>query len=269
MKRARENDEAGGFSNADGSQTLAAVPTASHATRTAAAGGTNFTAPSAALTIDTAAYASQLDAKLGKLKALFSDLPMPEVEVRTSEPEHYRLRAEFNVWGAREGERLHYIMFSTAAANSASAAATSEGAAGGGDEEGTLPPQGDPIGPDDGEDKDAAAEGDVGVTAVTPAVTPTGSTGAPTTEGVASAAGSAGAGRAASGPPGKGRKGRKQQKKPRAPRVEITSFPVGSRLINELMPVVLEACNKNPVLKMGLFQASACRRGRDRLGVRG
>jgi hypothetical protein len=36
--------------------------------------------------------------------------------------------------------------------------------------------------------------------------------------------------------------------------VEISSFPVGSRLINEMMPVVLEACNKDPLLKLGLFQ---------------
>ena len=237
MKRARANGESAVGTN----MTTETQPGHAHAS------GISFTSPSAALTIDKDAYGSQLAAKLLKLKALFSDLAMPEVDVRTSEPEHYRMRAEFNVWGSREGERLHYIMYSTDPA-----APPKEG-------ESTLQRREDA---DDQSGQQPSSRADDAVDAEEdPAASKADRAEASAGESGASSIRSSTDPSAEAAPSGKGGGGgswkrgkRQRQSKPRAPRVEISSFPVGSRLINEMMPVVLEACNKDPLLKLGLFQ---------------
>lgn len=43
-------------------------------------------------------------------------------------------------------------------------------------------------------------------------------------------------------------------KKPRLERVEVTTFPVGSQLMNELMPLVIQHIEGEPLLRDGLFQ---------------
>jgi len=53
-------------------------------------------------------YQQQLDEKLDRLKAKFSGLAIPEIDVHTSEPRHFRMRAEFRVW--HEDGRAHYAM---------------------------------------------------------------------------------------------------------------------------------------------------------------
>lgn len=222
MKRTRESDAEG----VDGKRgpaapASAAVPEA--ATTAGTSAHTSFTAPSAALTIDTAAYDSQLETKLAKLKALFADMSMPEVEIRTSEPQHYRMRAEFNVRGTRrEDVKPHYIMF-----------ATGDKAA-----EGPAAAEGEAAQPEGQADADQAA-----------------GEGASTSEPAAAAAAEGAAQqKGGQGGRGKGRGKRSQARKPQPQRVEIQSFPVGSRLINELMPLVLDECAKNPILKESLFQ---------------
>ena len=266
MKRAREDDTSGPAAPSATADD-AAAPLPPQAAAAAAAGShhagadrpphnaatTNFTAPSAALTIDASAYASQLDAKLQKLKALFSDLPMPEVDVRTSEPQHFRMRAEFNVWGTHAGERPHYIMYAT---TPATMEVTQEEGEGGkevtaGSEPAAADRDGGEAAGPGGEAKAATEASGVAAAAALPAAAT-----AAVTDGPA-AVPSGGGGR------GKGQKGRRkqqQERKPRAPRVEITSFPVGSRAINEMMPVVLEACSNNPLLKTNLFQVRGGRR---------
>ncbi|QYK01540.1 tRNA (uridine(54)-C5)-methyltransferase TrmA [Shewanella psychrotolerans] len=59
--------------------------------------------------MDPNQYDKQLDAKREKLAQLFADFNTPSLEVFASEPEHYRMRAEFRVW--HEGEDLYYYMF--------------------------------------------------------------------------------------------------------------------------------------------------------------
>ncbi|QYJ86311.1 tRNA (uridine(54)-C5)-methyltransferase TrmA [Shewanella mesophila] len=59
--------------------------------------------------MDPSQYDKQLDAKREKLAQLFADFNTPSLEVFASEPEHYRMRAEFRVW--HEGEDLYYYMF--------------------------------------------------------------------------------------------------------------------------------------------------------------
>ncbi|WP_371374495.1 tRNA (uridine(54)-C5)-methyltransferase TrmA [Thalassotalea aquiviva] len=54
-------------------------------------------------------YASQLETKTLAMTELFAPFSPPEVEVFTSEPLHYRLRAEFRVW--HDGDDVYYIMF--------------------------------------------------------------------------------------------------------------------------------------------------------------
>ncbi|KGJ93453.1 tRNA (uridine(54)-C5)-methyltransferase TrmA [Thalassotalea sp. ND16A] len=54
-------------------------------------------------------YQAQLAHKKTAMSELFAEFSMPEAEVFTSEPLHYRLRAEFRVW--HEGDELYYIMF--------------------------------------------------------------------------------------------------------------------------------------------------------------
>ncbi|MCJ8273123.1 MAG: tRNA (uridine(54)-C5)-methyltransferase TrmA, partial [Psychrosphaera sp.] len=54
-------------------------------------------------------YDQLLADKCESIKANFSKLTMPPVEVFASDKTHYRLRAEFRVW--HEGEDLYHIMF--------------------------------------------------------------------------------------------------------------------------------------------------------------
>lgn len=63
--------------------------------------------------LDTSSYEAQLSAKLSKLKVLFEDMAMPDVEVHRGPASNYRMRAEFNMRGTKAGldERPHYIMF--------------------------------------------------------------------------------------------------------------------------------------------------------------
>lgn len=54
-------------------------------------------------------YQSLLDAKASRIRALFADHTDLAPEIFPSQPEHYRMRAEFRVW--HEGDDLYYIMF--------------------------------------------------------------------------------------------------------------------------------------------------------------
>jgi tRNA (uracil-5-)-methyltransferase len=54
-------------------------------------------------------YDIQLNEKQEKLAALMSDWSTPEMEVFSSPPEYYRMRAEFRFW--HEGEKSFYAMF--------------------------------------------------------------------------------------------------------------------------------------------------------------
>jgi len=62
--------------------------------------------------MDPSNYDVQLEAKRVKLTQLFTDFATPELEVFSSEPAHYRMRAEFRMW--HEGEDLYYYMFDKA-----------------------------------------------------------------------------------------------------------------------------------------------------------
>ena len=59
--------------------------------------------------IDPINYASQLAEKLAQFKLAFTPFAIPEPEVFSSAPAHYRLRAEFRIW--HQGDDLHYAMF--------------------------------------------------------------------------------------------------------------------------------------------------------------
>ncbi|MCV6590892.1 MAG: tRNA (uridine(54)-C5)-methyltransferase TrmA [Marinobacterium sp.] len=54
-------------------------------------------------------YRDLLNEKLDWVKAEFAEFNLPSVDVFESEPQHYRLRAEFRVW--HEGDDLYYVMF--------------------------------------------------------------------------------------------------------------------------------------------------------------
>ncbi|MGL4861392.1 MAG: tRNA (uridine(54)-C5)-methyltransferase TrmA [Enterobacteriaceae bacterium] len=54
-------------------------------------------------------YQQQLADKQQRLAALMSPFSPPAIEVFPSEPQHYRMRAEFRIW--HEGEDLYHIMF--------------------------------------------------------------------------------------------------------------------------------------------------------------
>ncbi|UTW45665.1 tRNA (uridine(54)-C5)-methyltransferase TrmA [bacterium SCSIO 12696] len=58
--------------------------------------------------IDTNQYQQQLDEKIAKLNADFTNLALPDIEVYPSEPSHFRMRAEFRIW--HEGEQSFYAM---------------------------------------------------------------------------------------------------------------------------------------------------------------
>eukprot|EP00199_Chlamydomonas_sp_CCMP681_P002363 CAMPEP_0119105958 /NCGR_PEP_ID=MMETSP1180-20130426/3784_1 /TAXON_ID=3052 ORGANISM="Chlamydomonas cf sp, Strain CCMP681" /NCGR_SAMPLE_ID=MMETSP1180 /ASSEMBLY_ACC=CAM_ASM_000741 /LENGTH=406 /DNA_ID=CAMNT_0007091155 /DNA_START=60 /DNA_END=1276 /DNA_ORIENTATION=+ len=128
----------------------------------------SFTQASPVLAINEEEYEPQLARKLEKLQALFSSLgPLPALEVFRSERSHYRMRAEFTVWGtsvktlAAGGDPdVHYVMYDSSS--------------------GIKP----------------------------------------------------------------------------APRIRIDQFPVGSRLMNELMTVVREEANRAPAIRERLFQVN-------------
>lgn len=54
-------------------------------------------------------YESQLDEKVERLNSLLSPFNNATLHVFSSDPEHYRMRAEFRVW--HDGEDLYHIMF--------------------------------------------------------------------------------------------------------------------------------------------------------------
>jgi tRNA (uracil-5-)-methyltransferase len=54
-------------------------------------------------------YQNQLDEKQVRLTGLLAEFQAPPLEVFPSEPNHYRMRAEFHIW--HEGDDVHYIMF--------------------------------------------------------------------------------------------------------------------------------------------------------------
>ncbi|ATP46793.1 tRNA (uridine(54)-C5)-methyltransferase TrmA [Pseudomonas kermanshahensis] len=58
---------------------------------------------------DPSSYATQLDAKVARLRELLAPFGAPEPAVFDSPREHYRLRAEFRLW--REDGQRHYAMF--------------------------------------------------------------------------------------------------------------------------------------------------------------
>ena len=53
-------------------------------------------------------YHQQLDEKLTELNTAFSGLTLPKVDIHTSEPLHFRMRAEFRIW--HENGSAHYAM---------------------------------------------------------------------------------------------------------------------------------------------------------------
>ncbi|WP_394176087.1 tRNA (uridine(54)-C5)-methyltransferase TrmA [Thalassotalea litorea] len=57
-------------------------------------------------------YDTQLQRKQQAMQELFAQFSVPEPQLYTSAPLHYRLRAEFRVW--HEGDDLFYIMFDQA-----------------------------------------------------------------------------------------------------------------------------------------------------------
>jgi len=59
--------------------------------------------------LDTSSYASQLQAKVERLRELLAPFQAPQPQVFDSPREHYRLRAEFRLW-RQDGQR-HYAMF--------------------------------------------------------------------------------------------------------------------------------------------------------------
>ena len=59
-------------------------------------------------TIDRLQYPAELAAKADGFRQTMAGLPLPEVEVFASEPEGFRMRAEFRIW--HENNRAHYAM---------------------------------------------------------------------------------------------------------------------------------------------------------------
>ncbi|MGB0893076.1 MAG: tRNA (uridine(54)-C5)-methyltransferase TrmA [Parashewanella sp.] len=59
--------------------------------------------------MNPAQYQQQLELKRTKLQQMFMPFDPPEVEVFSSQTEHYRMRAEFRVW--HDGDDLYYYMF--------------------------------------------------------------------------------------------------------------------------------------------------------------
>ncbi|MCL1124000.1 tRNA (uridine(54)-C5)-methyltransferase TrmA [Shewanella surugensis] len=62
--------------------------------------------------MDPTTYDAQLEQKRVKLAQLFSHFDTPQLEIFASEPEHYRMRAEFRIW--HDGDDMYYYMFDKA-----------------------------------------------------------------------------------------------------------------------------------------------------------
>ncbi|WP_417348195.1 tRNA (uridine(54)-C5)-methyltransferase TrmA [Ferrimonas sp.] len=62
--------------------------------------------------LDPANYEKQLAEKCERMRSMFAPFNAPELEVFPSEPQHYRMRAEFRVW--HDDDDLYYIMFDQA-----------------------------------------------------------------------------------------------------------------------------------------------------------
>ncbi|PCJ45951.1 MAG: tRNA (uridine(54)-C5)-methyltransferase TrmA [Moraxellaceae bacterium] len=60
-------------------------------------------------TPDPATYNTQLDSKISNIQTLFSDTDLPELEIFTSTPLHFRYRTEFRIWHTQDG--CFYAMF--------------------------------------------------------------------------------------------------------------------------------------------------------------
>ncbi len=58
---------------------------------------------------DPSTYDAQLETKTSGIKSLFTDINIPELEVFTSEPLHFRYRTEFRIWQTQRG--CFYAMF--------------------------------------------------------------------------------------------------------------------------------------------------------------
>jgi len=61
--------------------------------------------------INPADYTDQLATKLARFKTDFADYALPEPIVHASQPEHYRMRAEFRMW--HQDAHVYYAMFDT------------------------------------------------------------------------------------------------------------------------------------------------------------
>lgn len=59
--------------------------------------------------IDKLDYETQLNEKVEKVRLRFDKYKVENIDIFSSEPRHYRMRAEFRVW--HEGDDLYYIMF--------------------------------------------------------------------------------------------------------------------------------------------------------------
>ncbi|WP_299795550.1 tRNA (uridine(54)-C5)-methyltransferase TrmA [uncultured Shewanella sp.] len=59
--------------------------------------------------MDPSTYDAQLEEKRIKLEQIFTDFDTPKLEVFSSEPAHYRMRAEFRIW--HDGDDMYYYMF--------------------------------------------------------------------------------------------------------------------------------------------------------------
>ena len=59
--------------------------------------------------MDPNTYDAQLEEKRIKLEKIFADFDTPNLEVFSSEPTNYRMRAEFRIW--HDGEDMYYYMF--------------------------------------------------------------------------------------------------------------------------------------------------------------
>lgn len=57
----------------------------------------------------TSSYQQQLDAKVARISAQFSEFEPPALQVFASPEQHYRMRAEFRIW--HTGDDLFYAMF--------------------------------------------------------------------------------------------------------------------------------------------------------------
>ncbi|TQP99843.1 tRNA (uridine(54)-C5)-methyltransferase TrmA, partial [Vibrio cholerae] len=62
----------------------------------------------ATLDVNPEHYQAQLADKIARLKAMFVDYSMPELEVFESPVANYRMRAEFRIW--HEGDDMYSIM---------------------------------------------------------------------------------------------------------------------------------------------------------------